>query len=126
MQPILKAFVLCEDVTEKPDSPSQVDLKGAGLSVFQSDGSFPHKVSFWVFIQMAAHEGTGQVNLALVRADSGRRYYFRDVTVRHEDPVLVTPFCVRLYDIDFPDRGVYFIELWYDGEWLLDQRLEVM
>jgi hypothetical protein len=68
---------------------------------------------------------TGEVRLALVRADSGRRYFFRPVTVRHNDLLQATVFCIRLYDCVFPERGIYFLELWYDNEWIVDQRLEL-
>jgi hypothetical protein len=36
-----------------------------------------------------------------------------------------TVFCIRLYDCTFPERGVYFLELWYDDVWVVDQRLEL-
>jgi hypothetical protein len=63
--------------------------------------------------------------LAIMRADSGRRYFFRPVTVRHRDIAQATVFCIRLYDCTFPERGVYFVELWYDDQWVVDQRLEL-
>lgn len=67
----------------------------------------------------------GEARLAIMRADSGRRYFFRPLTIRHPDTVEATIFCVRLYDCTFPERGVYFLELWYDDIWLVDQRLEL-
>lgn len=83
------------------------------------------KLSFWVFVQLSDQKETGEVRLALMRADSGRRYFFRPITVRHYDTVQATIFCIRLYDCVFPERGVYFLELWYDNEWVVDQRLEL-
>ena len=83
------------------------------------------KLSFWVFVQLSDQKETGEVRLAITRADSGRRYFFRPVTVRHEDTVHATVFCIRLYDCVFPERGVYFVELWYDDVWVVDQRLEL-
>ena len=84
------------------------------------------RLSFWVFVQLSDQKETGEVRLAIMRADSGRRYFFRPVTVRHKDTVQATVFCIRLYDCVFPERGVYFIELWYDNAWVIDQRLEVI
>jgi hypothetical protein len=110
--PTLKAFVLCDDVTDKPDSGGQKHLKGAGLYRITSTGSLPVKLSFWAFIQLSDRKSTGQAQLSLMRADSGRRYFFRPVTVQHADPVRATPFGIRLYNCIFPDRGVYFVELW--------------
>lgn len=124
--PMLKAFVLCDNVTEHSTGKDQKDLQGAGLSRVEGLGPFPVKFSFWVFVQLSDQKETGEVRLAIMRADSGRRYFFRPVTVQHKDALHATVFCIRLFDCVFPDRGVYFIELWYDDAWIIDQRLEVM
>ena len=123
--PTLKAFVLCDDITDKPDSGGQKNLHGAGLSQLQCVGPFPLKWSFWAFVQMSDQKASGRARLALMRADSGRRYFFRTLKVSFKNAVEATIFCVRLYQGIFPEKGVYFVELWYDGKWLEDQRLEV-
>lgn len=122
---MLKAFVLCNGITENATNPDQKDLQGAGLAAIHCTAPFPVKVSFWVFAQLSDQKASGEVRLAIVRADSGRRYFFRPITVRHDDPTRATVFCVRLYDCTFPEQGVYFLELWYDGTWIVDQRLEL-
>ena len=124
--PILKAFLLCQNITDHPTDRAQKDLLGAGLSRIECVDPLPVKVSFWVFAQLADQKASGEVRLALMRADSGRRYFFRPVIVRHDDPLRATVFCIRLYDCVFPERGVYFIELWYDNVWVVDQRLELV
>ena len=124
--PTLKAFVLCDDVTNKPDSLEQKHLLGAGLCRIASVDPFPAKFTFWTFIQVADRKATAEARLAIMRADSGRRYFFRSITVRHKSAVEATVFCVRLFDCIFSEKGVYFVELWYDNEWLIDQRLEIV
>jgi hypothetical protein len=124
--PTLKAFVLCDNASSKPGGEDQKDLHGAGLTRIQCAGPFPVKLTFWVFIQLSDQKETGQARLAIMRADSGRRYYFRPITIRHRDALHATIFCARLFDCTFPDKGVYFIELWYNDAWLVDQRLEVV
>jgi len=122
---MLKAFVLCNNITDNPSNPDQKDLQGAGLSRIAGVGPFPVKLCFWVFVHLSDQKEAGEARLALMRADSGRRYFFRPITVRHEDRTRATVFCVRLYDCTFPERGVYFFELWYDDVWVVDQRLEL-
>jgi len=114
---MLKAFVLCDKVTDNPANTDQKDLQGAGLSRLPAVDPLPAKLSFWVFVQLSDQKETGEVRLALMRADSGRRYFFRPITVRHPDRAQATVFCVRLYDCTFPERGVYLLELWYDDVW---------
>jgi hypothetical protein len=122
---MLKAFVLCNNIVDNAANRDQKDLQGAGLSRMECGDLLPVRLSFWVFVQLSDQKETGQVRLAIMRADSGRRYFFRPITVRHQDTVQATVFCIRLYDCTFPERGVYFLELWYDGTWVVDQRLEL-
>jgi hypothetical protein len=122
---MLKAFVLCNNITDNPSNQGQKDLHGAGLSRIEVASPFPVKLSFWVFVQLSDQKETGEARLALMRADSGRRYFFRPITVRHEDLAQATVFCVRWYDCTFPEQGVYFLELWDEDVWVVDQRLEL-
>ena len=122
---MVKAFVLCNGITDSPSGQDQKDLQGAGLSGIECTSPFPIKLSFWVFAQLTDQKEFGEARLAIMRADSGRRYFFRPIAVRHQDPARATVFCVRLYDCTFPQAGVYFLELWYDGVWVVDQRLEL-
>ncbi len=123
--PIIKAFVLCDDVFDHAASGDQKDLLGAGLSRLECLEPLPVKLSFWAFVQLSDKKETGKARLAVMRADSGRRFFFRSVTVRHKDAVQPTIFCVRVFECVFPERGIYFIELWYDDVWVIDQRVEV-
>jgi hypothetical protein len=122
---MLKAFVLCNNISDSPVNRERKDLQGAGLSRIECVDPLPIRLSFWVFVQLSDQKETGEVRLAIMHADSGRRYFFRPVTVRHTDTVHATVFCVRLYDCTFPNRGVYYLELWYDDVWVVDQRLEL-
>lgn len=110
----LKAFVICDNITDHPTNRDQKDLQGAGLSRMVCVDPLPVKRSFWVFVQLSDQKESGEVRLALMRADSGRRYFFRPITVRHSDSLQATAFCIRVYDCAFPVRGIYFLELWYD------------
>ncbi|HVS38200.1 MAG TPA: hypothetical protein VMS17_21755 [Gemmataceae bacterium] len=123
--PMLKAFVLCDGITNHAADGDQKDLQGAGLSRVPCMDSFPVKLSFWVFVQLSDQKETGEARLAIMRADSGRRYFFRPVAIRHADTMKAAIFCIRVLDCTFPERGVYFVELWYDDVWIVDQRLEI-
>jgi hypothetical protein len=122
---MLKAFVLCDNITDHPANTGQKDLQGAGLSRLRCADPLPAKLSFWVFVQLSDQKETGEVRLSIMRADSGRRYFFRPITIRHTDSLHATVFCIRLFDCVFPERGIYFVELWYDNDWVVDQRLEL-
>jgi len=123
-KPVLKAFVLCDHLRQRPD---KADLFGAGMGVIRSRSipAFPFKHTFWAHLLLGDEKPEGQVQLAIMRADSGRSYFLREITLHHSDPLKTTQLAIRVFNCEFPEPGVYFIELWYDGEWLLDHRLEV-
>ncbi len=125
-QPVVKAFVICDEVIDSPTGPGPKDLYGAGLALLESDGLFPWTRTFWVYLELAGQNSAGSVQLALMRADSGRRFFFRSLGVDFEDPLHSAVITIRLYECLFPAPGVYFLELWYDNQWQLDQRLEVV
>jgi len=124
--PIIKAFVLCNKITDSAVGAGQKDLHGAGLTIVRAAAPFPIKRDIWVYIEIADRKPTAIVQLVLVRADSGRQHLFREVTVRSVDPLQNVIATIRLFDCVLPEPGVYFIELWYDGFWLVDQRFEVI
>ncbi len=66
------------------------------------------------------------MKLVIRRADSGIQYSFREIDINYADPLKPSQLAIRVFNFEFPEPGIYFIELWYDGEWLLDHRLELM
>ena len=123
---IVKAFVLCDEVRDSPGSLGRKDLLGAGLTVIRATEPFPIKRTFWAYVELTSQKPDGDAQLAIMRADSGRRYYFRIVPVRFADRLQVTKIAIRVFDTSFPIAGVYYVELWYNGDWVIDQRLEVV
>jgi hypothetical protein len=126
-QPVVKALILCKGIQDTPGEPGLFDLKGAGLSALQatSQPPFPFRHTVWVYFQLTDHRPQGRVRLAVMRADSGRRVFTAEHLLHHPDRLLPTSAKGYLPDFVFPDRGVYMIELWYNDECLVDQRLEV-
>lgn len=125
-EPVVKAFVLCDEIADSTRGLGQKDLRGAGLTVTPASGAFPVKRTFWVYIELTDQKRTGNIQLALMRADSGRRLFFRVMPIEFRDKLHTTIAAVRVFDCALPATGVYFVELWYDGEWRLDQRFEVI
>ena len=109
---LVKAFVLCDEISDNPHGTGQKDLKGAGLAVIQASTPFPIKRTFWVYLEIADHQATGRIQLALMRADSGRRLFFRMMPVAFRDPLRTTIVVVRVYDCSLPAPGIDFVELW--------------
>ncbi len=123
-KPVLKAFVLCDDLRQYTN---KADLFGAGMGVIKSNSvpPFPFKHTFWVYVLLADENPESSVQLVIMRGDSGRSYSLRKITLHHPDPLKTAQLAIRVFNCEFPEPGVYFVELWYDGEWLLDHRLEV-
>src|SRR5438067_292662 len=111
-EPTVKAFVLCDEITDSASGPSRKDLHGAGLKVIRAAAPFPIKHTFWAYIEIADHKPTGNTKLAVMRADSGRSLAFRVIPTHFPDRLLTTIVAVRILDCLFPAPGVYFVELW--------------
>jgi hypothetical protein len=123
---VIKAFVLCDEITNSSSDSGQKDLRGAGLTFIRASGSFPIKHNFWVYVEITDQKSTGNIQLAIMRADSGRRFFFRIIPVQFPNPLQTTVVAIRVFECSFPAPGVYYVELWYDGQWTIDQRLEVV
>ena len=70
---MLKAFVLCDAVTDHPANLDQKDLQGAGLSWVECVDPLPVKLSFWIFVQLSDQKETGEGDwrsCAPIRADA--------------------------------------------------------
>jgi hypothetical protein len=122
---ILKAFVLCNEIADTPGEPGQKDLRGAGLTILRATGPFPVRRSLSIYFEMSDQKPAGRIQIALMRADSGRRKFLRSMQVEFPNRLQSTIGSNRIHRFTFPSPGVYFAEIWYDGEWLADQRLEV-
>jgi hypothetical protein len=124
--PILKAFVLCSRFVESSGGSGQKDLFGAGLAAIRSSAPFPLKHDFSVYLEISDSKASGKIQLALMRADSGRRLFFWSKNVRHVNRLRNNVIAIRINQPIFPAAGVYFVEFWYDEKWQVDQRIEVM
>jgi hypothetical protein len=124
--PVIKAFVLCDEITNSAGGTGQKDLRGAGRISFRALDPFPIKRSFWVYIELTGRKPAGTIQLAIMRADSGRRFFFRSMPVEFPNRLRTTLVSTRVFDCSFPTSGIYYVELWYDGKWVIDQRLEVV
>ncbi|HEV8061652.1 MAG TPA: hypothetical protein VGP68_17355 [Gemmataceae bacterium] len=124
--PIIRAFVLCTEITDTPGSSGQKDVRGAGLRIIRSAGPYPSKYKFCVYLEILDRSPNGRIQLALMRADSGRRLFFWDLQVEFTDSLLSNNLGIMVNNCTFPAAGIYFLELWYDGKWQVDQRLEVV
>jgi hypothetical protein len=125
-EPVLKAFVLCDEITKSPGDSKQVDVRGAGLNAFVTSEPFPIKRSFWAYVEIGDQKPVGTIQLGLMRADSGRRFLFRKIPVDFPSRLQPTMLVTKVFECVFPEPGVYFVELWYDARWLIDQRIEVV
>jgi len=125
-EPSVTAFVLCDDITTSAGTTDQKDLSGAGLAMIRASDVYPIKRSFWTYLELADGKPTGNVRLAIMRADSGRRLFFRSIPVQFSSPFQSTLVAIRVFECVFPAAGVYYVELWYDENWVVDQRLEVI
>src|ERR1051326_4991253 len=87
---VLKAFVLCDEITDSPGGAVRKDLRGAGLAMIPVTTPLPIKRTFWVYLELTDQKPSGNLQLAIMRADSGRRLFFRVIAVQFPQPLQTT------------------------------------
>jgi hypothetical protein len=85
--PIIKAFVLCTEITDTPGSSEQKDLRGAGLGIIRYSGAYPFKFNFWCISKSQPEEGQAESSSLLYVPIPGEDVSFPDVSVSPTDPL---------------------------------------
>lgn len=119
--PVAKTLFLCNDVT----SVGRLrNLYGVFHQVRPK--SYPHKRDVVTFAQLGEGLGEVAVHIDVRRADDGQ--------LLHSTPPLVVQFqrrtqivqvAIRVTGVQFPEAGIYLVELYGNNAWVGDVRLEL-
>jgi hypothetical protein len=85
--------------------------RGAGYPVVQPQLA--------VFAQLTGGRGVGSVRVELRHADSDaviHRTRSAEAGFDANDPLAVRGVRIRILNLTFPVAGLYWVQLWYDGE----------
>jgi len=129
MIPVVRHFIVCEDMLRHPDNPNKVTLVNLISTIRPlDDAGFPLCVpQLCVFAQATECRGTGILHLRIEQSDSGEEVFRSSDWVQtfSNRPLDVVGIPFRILDCTFPTPGVYDVELWYGADRIAQQPIRV-
>jgi hypothetical protein len=115
-------MVLCDEVELVPGDEDAFNLVGVKARI--RVGSFPYlHPRLCVFLQATGHEGTASWHLELIQAGTDLELVSTpEQEVDFHGPLEIIPLWWRIEDCNFPDPGLYYVEVYF-GQKLSCERL---
>lgn len=129
LPPIVRYFVLCNDLVADPNNANNVSLVNLIHSMRSTaTPPFPFAADpFCAFAALANCRGKGTFDLWVVEAESTSRIH--RLSPKEVDfgvnPLHVYGLPIRIGHCVFPSSGLYWVELSYNGEVIAQQNLLV-
>jgi hypothetical protein len=117
--PTVRYLIVCEDVQTDPQHALRVTLVGL-LSAIRSIDDPPFPLLYrelCVYVQLAECRGPGDGHIEIRHADSDRVVFqTRTRTLPlGTDPLALFAVSFRIQNCLFPEAGLYWVQLWYNG-----------
>jgi hypothetical protein len=101
---LIKAFVLCDKINDADGETKQKDLSGAGLAMIRALAPYPFKHTFWMNVELTDSKQSEILRLSIMRADSGRRLFYRAISVWISNPIHLNRGCQSSFRLHLPSR----------------------
>jgi hypothetical protein len=128
LQPVAKTMLLCHDVLPGPAGTGNVHLMNVCSSIrSRSDPPFPYRLpQLCVFLELTDVEGEAPGYIMVRQADSDWVVFqSEEHRIQFQDRLQVKWALFRITDCPFPDPGIYLVEFYLDGRWVVDYRLNL-
>lgn len=127
MYPVVRQLLVCEDVRARPGSPNKVDVLGLMSAAGVSRGAFPIRLMLTVYTVLTSGRGTGEARIVVPAADTDEEVYQSPAYSISfpPDPLRSRGVTFRVSACPFPEPGLYFVELRYNGVALAQVPFEV-
>jgi hypothetical protein len=121
-RPTARSIVVCERITLDAANPNRVSPINV-INSIRPTGNAPYPVTqgqLSVFAQLTESRGTGRVMIEIRREETDAvvfRTHSRQGKFPNH-PLVVYGFRFRILGCVFPTAGLYWVQLWYNGEML--------
>jgi hypothetical protein len=125
--PYIRHMILCEDVRADRTNPMRINLYGLIHTIRPQPLAYPFRVSFCVFLWLTGGRGIGRGQIRFESDSSGLWVYIgHEHSFRSDpDPLQVSSVVFRVSGCSLPQRGLYWVQFWYNGRMLEAQPLYV-
>jgi uncharacterized protein DUF6941 len=125
--PLVRDFVLCEDMIIDPANPTKISLVNLIYSIYSSeDPPFPlRRERFCVFAALTNGHGLGRIELEVIEVETQDVVYRLDLGdfVFGNEPLRVYGVPIRIRSCVFPKPGWYSVQLLCDGATIAEKQL---
>jgi len=123
--PIAKGLSLCDSYQRS--SNGKIDLFGL-FNAIRPEFGYPVALShWWVFSQL--NNGLGTLTFFIDVRDASRGHLIYTTEVRSltfPDRDTLIQLAIKIEECQFPEPGVYVVELFCDNTWVCDTRLQLL
>jgi hypothetical protein len=126
LHPVAKTMLLCLDVLPGPAGTENVHLLNVTNSIRpRSDPPFPYRLRrLCVFLQLTDAEGEAPGYIRVRQAESDQVVFeSAEHSIQFRDRLQMKWALFHITDCPFPDPGLYLVEFYFAGRWVVDLRL---
>jgi hypothetical protein len=127
MEPFIRLMLCCEAVRRRKSNPRKIDVYGLLTRIIPSEGGFPVRLSFCVYLVLTEGRGKGVGQILVVDADTETEVY---VGAEHamrfgSEPNQVVGVAFYVASCIFSKPGLYWVVFRYNGKDISRQPLLV-
>ncbi len=123
--PRVQAMLICDDVAKSSKDRGVYHLTGVRHSI--SVPSFPAiRPHLYVFLHMSGHRGATSCLVRVLRVATDEIVYESSArNINFKDPTAVRNVIFDVRNCEFPELGVYYVEIVADNKVVGERRLEI-
>lgn len=121
--PRVHVLVLCNDIEPSPVDEELFDLKGVRTAIAAPAFAYVHP-QLCVYLQMTGHEGQASGRAIVYRAETDEEVASTtEDVIEFRGPLDFIHVSWWLLDCTFPEPGLYYIQIFFDGKLIGERSL---
>jgi len=114
--PRVHLLAICDEIQEHEDGVLSYDLFGVRTHIQASTFPYQHP-QLCVYVQATGYEGLARCHVAIEQASTDKEVFTSaDMEFAFTGPLEFLHGYFRVDDCDFPEAGVYYIQVFFDNK----------
>jgi uncharacterized protein DUF6941 len=121
--PRVHVMVLCDEIEPSPTEDNVFDLRGVRTHIAAPAFPYTH-AQLCLYLQMTGHEGTATGRVVILDPETNRNVdETADDSIQFHGPLEFIHVPWKLNDCTFPEPGVYYVQVHFDGKLISERPL---